>query len=92
MENQEAYQAAKRKVEAKIGFYLHLAAYIVVNILLIIINFSTSSGYLWFKWPLLGWGIGVLFHGLRVFVFSSGSVIKGRMIEKEMKKQAAKKQ
>ena len=92
MENQEAYQAAKRKVEAKIGFYLHLAAYIVVNILLIIINFSTSSGYLWFKWPLLGWGIGVLFHGLGVFVFSSGSVIKGRMIEKEMKKQAAKKQ
>ncbi|MEJ2475789.1 MAG: 2TM domain-containing protein, partial [Desulfobacterales bacterium] len=35
MENQEAYQRAKKRAEAKLGFYLHLAAYIVVNILLI---------------------------------------------------------
>jgi hypothetical protein len=32
MESQEAYQKAKKKVEAKLGFYIHLAAYIVVNI------------------------------------------------------------
>ena len=38
MENQEAYQKAKRRAEAKIGFYIHLAVYVGVNILLIIIN------------------------------------------------------
>jgi energy-coupling factor transporter transmembrane protein EcfT len=90
MENQEAYFKAKKRVEAKIGFYIHLAVYIVVNILLIIINLATSTGYLWFKWPLIGWGIGVFFHAMGVFVFSGGSVIKEKMIEKEMKKQSLK--
>ena len=43
MENQEAYQKAKKRVEAKIRFYIHLAVYVGVNILLIIINLLTSS-------------------------------------------------
>jgi hypothetical protein len=34
VENQEAYQKAKKRVEAKIGFYIHLAVYAAVNILL----------------------------------------------------------
>jgi hypothetical protein len=90
MENQEAYQRAKRRVEAKIGFFIHLAIYIIVNCLLIIINLSTTSQYLWFKWPLIGWGIGVIFHALGVFIFSGGSIIEEHLIEKEMKKQASK--
>ena len=92
MENQEAYQKAKKRVEARIGFYIHLAVYVVVNMLLIIINLLTSSQYLWFIWPLMGWGIGVFFHGLGVFVFSGGSAVKERMIEKEIKKDATRKQ
>jgi len=92
VENQEAYQKAKKRVEAKIGFYIHLAVYVGVNILLIIINLITSSQYLWFKWPLIAWGIGVFFHALGVFVFSRGSAITEKMIEKEMKKEALKKQ
>ena len=92
MENQEAYQKAKKRVEAKIGFYIHLAVYVGVNILLVAVNLLTSSQYLWFKWPLIGWGIGVFFHALGVFVFSGGSAIKEQMIQKEMKKEALKKQ
>ena len=92
MENQEAYERARKRVEAKIGFYVHLSVYIAVNILLIIVNISTSPQYLWFKWPLIGWGIGVVSHALGVFVFTSGSAIKEQMIEKEMKKEAHKKQ
>jgi len=92
VENQEAYQKAKKRVEAKIGFYIHLAVYVGVNILLIIINLLTSSQYLWFKWPLIGWGIGVFLHALRVFAFSGGSAIKEQMIQKEIKKEAIKKQ
>ena len=91
MEKEEAYQKAKKRVEAKIGFYIHLAVYLGVNILLIIINLMTSSQYLWFKWPLIGWGIGVFFHALAVFAFTKGSSIKERMIEKEMEKETLKK-
>lgn len=88
MENQDAYKKAKKRVEAKMGFYIHLAVYIGVNILLIILNLITSPQYLWFIWPLFGWGIGVFFHGMSVFVFSGRKFkgIKDRMIEKEMKK------
>jgi hypothetical protein len=91
MENQEAYQKAKERVEAKLRFYIHLAVYVGVNILLVIINLLSSPQYLWFKWPLIGWGIGVFFHALGVFVFSGGGAIKERMIEKEMKREALKK-
>ena len=66
----EAYERAKKRIEAKIGFYIHLAVYVGVNLLLLIINLVRSHQYLWFKWPLLGWGIGVFFHGLSVFAFS----------------------
>jgi hypothetical protein len=91
VENEDAYQKAKKRVEAKIGFYTHLAVYAGVNILLIIINLITSSRYLWFKWPLIGWGIGVFFHALAVFAFTQGSSIKERMIQKEMQKDTFKK-
>ena len=91
MENQEAYQRAKKRAEAKIGFYIHLAVYVGVNILLIIINLSTSPQYIWFKWPLLGWGIGLFFHGMSIFVFSGKTFreMKEKMIEKEMKRDSS---
>ncbi|MCP4269708.1 MAG: 2TM domain-containing protein [Candidatus Brocadiaceae bacterium] len=87
MESQEAYQKAKKRVETKIIFYIHLAAYVGVNILLVIINFITSSQYFWFQWPLIGWGLGLFFHALVAFAFTRGSSIKERMIQKEMQKE-----
>ncbi len=91
MVEEETYQKAKKRVEVKIGFYIHLVLYVGVNILLIIINVTTSTRYLWFKWPLIGWGIGLLFHAVGVFAFSKGLSIKERMIEKELKKESFKK-
>lgn len=84
MEHQEAYEKAKKRVEAKMGFYIHLAVYIGVNLLLIAINLVTAPDKLWFKWALMGWGIGLFFHGLGVFASFKGDSIKERMIEKEM--------
>jgi uncharacterized membrane protein len=90
MKNDEAYEKAKKRVEAKIGFYIHLAVYVGVNVLLIIINLSASPQQLWFKWPLLGWGIGLFFHGMSIFVFSGRRLreAKERMIEEEMKRES----
>ena len=71
MENQyqeeERYYKARKKVEEIKGFYGNLTAYIVVNIGLMVLNLVTSPEYLWFFWPLLGWGIGVAVHGMVVF-------------------------
>ena len=49
------------------GFYLHLTQYVIVVTLLLGINLWTHPQYLWVRWVAMGWGIGVLFHGLRVF-------------------------
>ena len=66
-QEEERYFQAKKRVEEIKGFYGNLIAYIVVNIGLMVINLLTSPEYLWFFWPMLGWGIGVLFHGMKVF-------------------------
>ena len=63
---EERYNIAKKRVQEVKGFYGNLTAYIVVNVFLMIVNLVTSPEHLWFYWPMLGWGIGVLFHGLRV--------------------------
>jgi hypothetical protein len=91
MDNNAAYENAKKRVEAKIGFFVHLVVYIAVNLLLIVINLSTSPGHFWFQWPLLGWGIGLVFHAVGVFAMAGGSKLKERLIAKEMEKEAAPK-
>lgn len=90
MKDQEVIQRVEKRVEEKLGFYIHLSAYIVVNLLLIALNLSTSPEAYWFQWPLFGWGIGVILHGLSVFVFGAGSAIRKRLIDAEMKKEGAK--
>ena len=37
MSEDEIYEQAKKRVEAKIGFYGHLTAYVVVNIILVLV-------------------------------------------------------
>ena len=66
-EEEIKYQKAKKRVEAMRGFYVHLGVYVVVNTLLFFINMVASPDRLWFFWPLLGWGIAIILHALRVF-------------------------
>lgn len=69
---EDAYLRAKKKLEKIVGFYWHLAAYVVVNIFLItmiIIN-SDPDESIWnfgtFATAFF-WGIGLVFHFLGVF-------------------------
>ncbi|MDO6425384.1 helix-turn-helix domain-containing protein [Thalassotalea sp. 1_MG-2023] len=48
-------------------FYTHLINYAIVVGALFILNFIMSPGYIWAWWVALGWGIGVISHGLSVF-------------------------
>ena len=86
MSEEEIYREARKRVEEKKGFYTHLAVYIGVNILLIIIWAATGAGFPWFVFPLGGWGIGILFHFLGVFVFSRQTGWEKREIEKEVER------
>ena len=57
-------QTTQERAKAKVEFRIHLINYIVINTLLAIINLTLTPEYIWFKWPLLGWGIGIIFHAL----------------------------
>lgn len=69
-----AYLKARRKVELLKGFYGHLTVYILVNIAIILVssNIFGRGKTDFFHWgsyvPAFFWGIGLLFHGVYVFL------------------------
>ena len=62
-----SYLRAKERVEKIKGFYGNLASYCVVIPILIIINLNSPHKFQWFWFPMLGWGLGVLFHAFETF-------------------------
>jgi transcriptional regulator with XRE-family HTH domain len=48
------------------GFYIHLAQYVLVIALLTVINALTTPNRWWVQWVIMGWGVGVFFHGLQI--------------------------
>jgi Na+(H+)/acetate symporter ActP len=86
MSEEEIYKKARERVEEKKGFFTHLIVYVLVNILLVIIWWLTGADYPWFLFPLGGWGIGLIFHFLGVFVFSKQTGWERREVEKEADK------
>ncbi len=75
---------AVRRANAKLGFRTHLIAFMLVNLGLAVLNLVTSPGYLWFPWPLFGWGVGLLAHGLSVYGVSSS--LREEMIARELER------
>ena len=83
MSEEEVYKLARKRVQDKKDFVIHLCVYIVVNAMLVVIWAITNRGYPWFIWPLLGWGVGLVFHGLSVFVFDRQGSWERAEVEKE---------
>lgn len=77
------YQKAKENVERLKGFYIHLTAYVFVNIMLCTINLLVVPQFLWFFFPLGGWGIGITAHGIGTF--ASNKRFGQRWEEKKIK-------
>jgi hypothetical protein len=79
------YDLAKRKVDAIVGFKVHLGVYLAVNLFLVILNLlllkkTGPQGealafpvYFWAIWPIIGWGFGVLMHYVAAAKFCSQS-------------------
>ena len=83
-----AYRRARVRVEARLGFYRHATIYVVVNLLLALWNLMREPQHLWFQFPMLGWGVGLLAHGMNVFSYRWSGPRKEQMIQREMERQA----
>ncbi|HQD44425.1 MAG TPA: 2TM domain-containing protein [Kaistella sp.] len=80
-----AYEKAAKRVEELKGFYGNLISYCVFIPFLFFINWRTSPDYYWAFWPMFGWGIGVVAHGLQVF--GIGQDWEEKQIRKYMKRE-----
>ncbi|RTY82975.1 histidine kinase [Flavobacterium sp. LS1P28] len=79
-----AYLRASEHVKKLKGFYGNLISYCLVISFLIFINLSYSANFQWFWFPLLGWGMGLTFHGFEVFGY--GKSWEERKINEILKK------
>jgi len=85
MSDDEIREIATYRVRRRRGFYVHLTAYILVNLMLIAIWYFLGDGYFWPMWVLLFWGIGLVVNA--VTVFAKGDIGSERAaIEKEIEK------
>ncbi|KQO19320.1 2TM domain-containing protein [Acidovorax sp. Leaf78] len=76
-------QLARRRAGAKLGWYVHAAAFVVVNLVLFGMSRYGFGNRPWSIFPLLGWGLGLALHGISVFVLGTGSGLRERMVQKE---------
>jgi hypothetical protein len=84
MESEQELRARARKAaEDKLGFYVHLVIYLLVNTMLVFIWWWTGGGFPWFIFILIFWGIGIISHGFGVF---AGGSYADRMAEREYQK------
>ncbi|PKL60073.1 MAG: histidine kinase [Methanomicrobiales archaeon HGW-Methanomicrobiales-4] len=78
--NSVEYQDAHRKVQKLKAFYSNLGAFLIVNLMLIVINLFTSPNILWFYWVTIIWGIFLVWNGFNVF---TGEKIMGKDWEEQ---------
>ncbi|MFT5833323.1 MAG: hypothetical protein ACI97N_000950 [Cognaticolwellia sp.] len=87
---EEQYEAARNKVKLKKSFYRHLASYIIVGAFFFIMNMTTSPNDIWFHFPMMGWGIGLAFHYIRVFGVPYIGTLDNAWEEQEIEKELSK--
>lgn len=72
---------ARRAAGAKLGWYTHAVVYVGVNVMLALL--SSMSDKHWAVFPALGWGLGLVIHGVVVFLVSGGAGLHERLVRRE---------
>ena len=82
-QDEELRAAALKRIGEKREFLIHAVTYVAVNALIIAVwALADSGGFFWPVFPILGWGIGLVLHGLKVYHYGGGP--SESQIEREM--------
>ena len=79
--NHQLERLARRRADAKMGWYMHALVYALVNVGLAAI--AVGNGQSWHAYPLLGWGLGLAIHGAAVWLLSPGASWREQLVERE---------
>ena len=77
----ERERIARKRVKARLGWYTHATVYACVITGLAIVG--AWQGRYWPIAPALGWGLGLLMHGLAVFLWGAGTRLQDGMLQRE---------
>ena len=80
---EEIEHLARRRAGAKMGWYIHACVYVVVNVVMFALSHYGFGPRRWSVFPMLGWGLGLVLHGISVFVLGKGSSFRERLVERE---------
>jgi 2TM domain len=67
LQDRQLREFARSRLIKRREFFAHLFAYVLVNAFIVAIWVITGSGFFWPVFPILGWGIGLFFHGWDTF-------------------------
>ncbi|MBK8563814.1 MAG: 2TM domain-containing protein [Saprospiraceae bacterium] len=82
----DIHQEAEKRVKSKAKFFKHLFAYVVVNSFLFLT--ALFDGEPFGAMPvMIGWGIGLAFHYLKVFGIPGSGVLSSEWEDKEYQKE-----
>jgi len=78
-------ELARKRLEARRGLTAHVVSYVVINVFLVVIWALVGGGFPWFIFPIMGWGIGLVAHGVVAFLLSNPEEI---VLQREQKRLA----
>lgn len=82
--NTDLHRLAKKRVEMKMAFLVHLMVFVAVNSGLYLLS-SLKGGASWQVFPLWGWGLGLSIHGLVTLLSLQGQGLRERLMAAELK-------
>lgn len=83
MNDERLLREARKRVDMKMGFLVHLLVFALVNTGLYVLN-GFSGGARWSQFPLFGWGLGLLIHGVVTLIALQSSGLRERMLDREI--------
>ncbi len=83
MSPEEIDRIARKRAGAKLGWFFHAAVYVAVNLIVFAMSEYGFGTRTWSVKPLLGWGLGLALHGASVWLLSTGTDLRERMVQTE---------
>ena len=80
---EEMDRLASKRAGAKLGWFIHAAAFTTVNLVVFAMSMYGFGQRAWSIVPFLGWGLGLTLHGISVWFLGAGSGLRERMVQKE---------
>jgi hypothetical protein len=81
---------ARRRVARQLGFLIHLVVYLAVNGGLVALRLLRGEAPV-VHGPMLGWGLGLLIHGIVTLVALRGETVMRGWVDRETERLAAQK-